>query len=346
MIKAYIGIDLSAKSCVAAVINRKGEQLSLTEFPTSEHNLKSFMERQERRSLVLLEECDLAHWARMVILPYAQEVDVADPKHNAWIYKDSVKNDKIDARKLAQIALLGNYNPIYHQGTEDIYSLRLAVKSYDGITKKITAQKNQIKAKLRGQGIIREGSKVYGKKGRLEALSLLPNPQIRAVVESDYRHLDFLVSEKVKAKRLFLSIAKDIPIVRAYEEMPGIGPVLASRFCAYVVCPSRFPNSRKLWRYAALGVTNYVSAGKQLKRQHLDPMGNHCLKDLSMKAFLAAMRTKGDNRFKRAYANTLAHTGNADHARLTCQRKILAVMLAMWKDGTPYDDGDIPSRWA
>ena len=346
MSKVYIGIDLAAKTCVAAVRSEEGELVCVREFPTSEKSLVAFMQGVEGEAVVLMEECDLAYWARRVILPYAEKVDVADPKRNAWIHKDPIKNDKIDAGKLAEIAQLGSYHPVYHTPDEGIYALHLAVKAYDRLTKKAVAQKNQIKAKLRAQGIISEGSRVYGRRGREEALARVESPAVRELIASDYDLLDFLLCERARAKRRFLALAEGIPIVRAWQAIPGVGPVTAACFCAYVKCPQRFSDSRKLWRYCRLGITQCVSGGKDLRRQRLDRSGSGALKDVSMKAFIAAMRAGGDNRFKRAYAQTLANTGSEVHARLSTQRKIMAVMWAMWLYGTPYDDANKPERWA
>jgi len=346
MSKVYIGIDLAAKTCVAAVRDEEGKLVCVREFTTSEKNLVAFMQSVEGEASVLMEECDLAYWARRVILPHAEKVEVADPKRNAWIHKDPVKNDKIDAKKLAEIAQLGTYHPVYHTPDEGIYALHLAVKAYDELTKKEVALKNQIKAKLRAQGIITESSRVYGVRGRAEALGRVQNAAVREIIAADYGHLDFLLAERLKAKRRFLAMASGISIVRAWQEIPGVGPVTAARFCAYVKCPQRFSDVRKLWRYSRLGITQCVSGGKELKRQRLDRMGCAELKAASMTAFLGAMRAGGDNRFKRAYANTLRNTGSATHARLTVQRKILAVMWAMWLCGTPYDDTDKPQKWA
>jgi len=346
MSKVYIGIDLAAKTCVAAVRDAQGELVFLREFPTGEKNLVAFMEGLEGEATVLMEECDLAYWARRVILPYAERVEVADPKRNSWIHKDPIKNDRIDAKKLSEIAWMGNYHPVYHTPDESIYALHLAVKAYEVLTKKTVSQKNQIKAKFRAQGIICEGSRVYGVRGRAEALSRVENSAIRDIVASDYDVLDFLLSERARAKRRFMSMASSIPVVRAWQAIPGVGPYVAAIFCAYVKCPKRFSDVRKLWRYSRLGITQCISGGKDLKRQRLDRMGNGSLKAISMTAFRGAMHSSSDNRFKRAYANTLANTGSEVHARLTVQRKMLQVMWAMWLYGTPYDDKNKPLRWA
>lgn len=112
----------------------------------------------------------------------------------------------------------------------------------------------------------------------------------------------------------------------------------AARFAAYIQTPHRFSSKRKLWRYCRLGITERSSDGKRLGPRRLDRTGLGCLKDVSRKAFMGALRTRSDNAFKRSYQQTLARTHNATHARLTTQRKILAVLRAMWKGGTVYQD--------
>ena len=95
---------------------------------------------------------------------------------------------------------------------------------------------------------------------------------------------------------------------------------------------------RKLWRYCRLGVSRRSSDGKPLSRPRLDPAGCGRLKDVTRKAFDAALRRKDDNLFKRAYERSLASTYNKTHARLSVQRKIVSVLRAMWLHMTPYRD--------
>ncbi len=112
----------------------------------------------------------------------------------------------------------------------------------------------------------------------------------------------------------------------------------AARFVGYIQEPGRFRNKRKLWRYCRLGITDRSSDGTPLGRKRLDPNGNGRLKELSRTVFLGAMRSREDNRFKRAHQATLEGTHDKTHARLSTQRKILATLWAMWKGGTEYQD--------
>jgi len=338
MSRVYIGIDLAAKCCWGAARNQEGKLLNSEKFKTGEENLIAYVKSQGGEATVLLEECDLAGWAQRVLIGHAEKVAVCEPRANLWIHRDAVKTDKIDAAKLADIARLGNYKEVYHTGDERIYHLHAAVKAYERLVGRTTALKNQIKAELRGEGVITEGTRVFGKRGREQALNLLASPVLREILASEYEHLDFLLRSQAEAKRRFVRLGQEIGIVQAWQEMPGVGPVGAAKFCAYVKCPHRFPGRSQLWRYSSLGVTQSETGGKSMRRQHLDPSGNGALKDISNKAFRAALRTRGDNQLKRAYARSLAETGNEDHARLTVQRKILAIMWAMWRCGTAYDD--------
>ena len=59
---------------------------------------------------------------------------------------------------------------------------------------------------------------------------------------------------------------------------------------------------------------------------------------MTRKAFTAALRSKGDNAFKRAYALSLERTRSETHARLNVQRKFASVLRAMWLRMSPYRD--------
>ena len=99
---------------------------------------------------------------------------------------------------------------------------------------------------------------------------------------------------------------------------------------------------RKLWKYCRLSVSHRSSNGKPLRRPRLDRSGCGRLKDVSRKAFEAAMRRRDNNGFKRAYQRALETTHDAVHARLTVQRKIVSTLRAMWINQTPYCDELMP----
>ena len=128
------------------------------------------------------------------------------------------------------------------------------------------------------------------------------------------------------------------PEVKLLQTVPGVGPIGAARFSAYVQTPHRFSNRRKLWRYCRLGISFRSSDGKPLSHPRLDANGCGLLKDVARKAFDAALRCRESNSFQRAYEQALASTQNKVHARLSAMRKIVSVMRAVWVTKTPYRD--------
>jgi transposase len=337
MRKVYVGIDIGSKQCSAASINLKGKLIEAETFKTSEMNLISFVKRQQGEVKVLIEEGELAGWVMRTLLPYAKSVEVADPKRNAWIAKAANKNDRIDALKLAELLRLGSYSVVYHPEEEEMAAFGIVVKQFDEASKRLSRVKSQIKARLRGQGIMTSGTIVYGKTGRQKVLIQVENPHIRRVIEREYLLMDYLAKDKADARRQVSMMSKRFPVIDRLMKIPGVGIILASRFVAIVGNPHRF-NKRTLASFSRLGIAKRSSDGSPLGPEHIDKSGNGKMKDLSRKAFESAVWTKRTNGIKDFYLRSLRSTGKETSARLNTQRKILAIMLAVWRDGTEYSD--------
>lgn len=341
MKELYMGIDLGS-TCYAALQDKKGRLLESVKFSFSAKNLVSYAlrVRKKRKASVRvhIEESNLSSYAYRVLRPVVCEVVVSDPKRNAWIAKSSHKNDRVDAKKLAELLRLGSYAPVYQAETDEMAEFKLAVQQYIHIRRAVVRVKAQIKAMFRQQGVLVKGQEVYHPKKREKYLKQISTPVLVQIFRRRYRVLDQLVKELEGAKRLVISLGRRHPIVRKLIHVPGVGWLSASVFVAYIQTPWRFKNKRQLWRYARLGITDRSSDGKPLGRQRLDRSGNGILKAVARTIFNAAMRSKGDNLFKRFYRESLRRTKNEIHARLNTQRKILTVLLTLWKEDKEYTD--------
>ncbi len=337
MKQVYVGMDIGSKQCAAVAINSKGKMVDSETFKTSERNLHDFAQRQKGEVHVLIEEGEMASWVMRTIKPHVTSIAVSNPKRNAWIAKAGNKNDSVDAGKLAELLRLGSYSPVWHPDDDGMASFKVVVQHYDEASKRLAKIKCQIKARLRRQGVITRGNVVYGMKGRLNALDQVKSDSVRKVIEQDYMLLDYLSSAKTEALRNLIEASRRFSVIKRLEKIPGVGPVLAARFVAYVGDPHRF-NKRTLWSFSRLGVVKRSSDGSPLGREHLSREGNAVLKDLSRKAFERARATRSANGIKEFYASSLGRTGSETKARLNTQRKILALMLAIWRDGTEYSD--------
>lgn len=339
MKKVYVGLDLGSTVCAAGAMDKGGRVLGKVEFPTSLQNLLECAKSIPGEVHLMFEEGEMSGWAYRVLTPHVKRVVVCDPKRNAWICKDSVKSDTVDALKLAELLRTENYREVFHSRDEEMEAFKKAVQLQVEMGRKVAALKSQLKAQFRREGVICKDGSVYDPEGSEKALERVSNATVRKVILQNYSLLGQLEEAKKKAGSVVVSLSRGYPIISSLRKAPGMGPILSARFVACIQTPHRFRRRSKVWRYSRLGVTDRSSDGKPLERKRLDHAGNGILKDLSRKAFHAAMKTKESNLFQRTYRRSLKATGNAVHARLTTQRKILSVLWAMWRDGTEYDDG-------
>lgn len=337
MSEVYVGIDVGSTTCAAAVRDEGGEILMERGFSTTESDLVEFVGGLDGEVSVLFEEGEMAGWMFRLLLPHAGSVEVCDPKRNAWVYKEKPKADPVDAKKLSELLRLGSYKVVYHTDDENMATFKIVVQHHQQMVKTVARIKNQIKSRLRQQGVIITGGGLYTKDGRHEAISRVGNAPVQLLLLHDFRLLDDAERQREEAKRLVVRESGAFPAVGRLKKMPGVGIIGASRFFSYVQDPNRF-NVGELCKYSRMAVVGRESGGKPLGGEHLNRDGNGTLKDVSRKAFDGAMRTKGPNGIKEFYRRSLQRTGDHTKARLNTQRKILAVMLAVMREGGKYSD--------
>jgi len=332
----YVGLDLGSTVCYQVVMNQSGKIVRSRPFATNEPNLRSAFQGFDGELRVHTEAGELADWVSQVIKPLVKQVVVSHPQSLAWIAKDSRKCDKLDAKKLADLLRCGLTHEVFLPVNQARRTFKQLVRHFDEATRAQAKLKAKLKARLRCLGIIRRDAAVFGKAEREQIFGQINDQFLRQMFQGLYSTLDALLEEMKTAKQLMLEAARQFPEVKLLQTAPGVGVIGACRFVARVQNPRRFSNKRKLWRYCRLGVAHRSSDGKLLAHPRLDRNGCGALKDVSRKAFEAAMRCGKDNSFKRSFKKSLAATHDKIHARLSTQRKIVACLRAMWLANKPY----------
>jgi transposase len=339
MDKVYVGVDLGSSSFQQAALNHEGAKLLNRSYPTSEANLRSAFAKMPGEIHVHLEAGELAPWAAAIIAPLVQRVVCSHPKENAWIAKDGDKCDRVDAYKLAELLRINRFKEVHYAPDQPRRDFKQLVLHYDELTAHQARWKTKLKARLRMQGVIVTGARLFSSSGRKLVLARVESGDLRSALKQLYEVLDQSVAAQEQARTLMLKAAQAFPEIKLLRTVPGVGPIGACRFSAYIHTPQRFSSKRKLWKYSRLSVSHRSSNGKPLRRPKLDySSGCGRLKDVSRKAFDVALRQKTDNGFRRTYQRALESTHDKTHARLTVQRKILSTMRAIWISRTPYRD--------
>jgi transposase len=333
---AYLAMDVHARNCVLGDMDGNGTFRGNRSFITGENNIIDTLKAVKAKTKYLVIEAGpLANWVAQTANAYVTRVIICDPRKNALIYKSSNKRDKVDTQKLCRLLRLGEFQQVYRPQNDQRAIFKAAVQHYLDLRNQLTALKHKIKAMYRQWGVMDVSTaSVYSAKGRNKFLKQLPHHPIYLQLKRLYELMDCTATMKQAAEKSMIALGRNYHEIKEFKKIPGIGIVSAHTFDAFIQTPHRFARRNRLWKYCRLSVTDCTSDGKQLGYKRLDKSGIGELKALSHRAFMSAM--KGDNEVKRFFLNSLKRAHSRVHARLNTQRKILSVMLGIWKKGKAY----------
>ena len=341
----YIGLDVHQATISAAVLDSAGQLVMEAVLETKASTILQFIHGLRGSLHVTFEEGTCAAWLHDLLKPHVTQVLVCDPRKNTSM-KAGNKNDRADARKLAELLYLNKLNPVYH-GETGIRTLKELARSYLAITRDLIRVMSRLKAIYRSWAIPCAGQQVYAPRYRAEWLAKITEAGVRRRAELYYQQFDVLAALRQEARRGLLAEARKHPAMSLLRKIPSIGPIRAALLIALMQTPHRFRTKRQLWAYCGLALRTYDSGeyrfvGGQLKRSKkavtirgLNKNHNHDLKNIFKGAATRAAATVGP--FQKFYEARIASGMKPPMARLTLARKIAAITLLVWKKGVRFD---------
>jgi transposase len=341
----YIGMDVHISSLVVAVMDERGKVVMESILETKAAAILAFIRSVPGSLHVTLEEGAYSTWLYDLLLPHVAKVVVCDPRKNALL-KVGNKNDKIDARKLAELLRGGMLSPVYHARRTSLRTLQELARSYRALTQDTTRVMSRLKAAYRGWGIACGGQQVYAPRYREAWLKRLREAGVRRRAEQLYEQFDFLRALHRRVRRELLVESRKHP-ASEWLSLPSLGPLRVAQLIALMQTPHRFRSKRQLWAYSGLALETHSSAEycfvagrvqrskKVLSLRGLNVNHNHDLKNIFKSAATAASVRSGP--WRDFYAGLLAKGMKPEMARLTLARKIAAITLALWKKGERFD---------
>lgn len=334
----YLGLDAHARSCTLGSMDGRGGFERTWTFPTCEGEMVRHVKAiKASKKRLALEEGPLAFWIAQTIRPYVDELLIADPRENPLISRNAMKGDKVDVKQLCRLLRLGELKRVYHPEEDERAVFKAAVQQYIDFRDEESGLKQKIKAKYRSWGVPEvEGKCVYNPEKRPEYLQKIKQRAVANQVRRLYVLLDSALQMQELALKEAWGLGQRYWEIEEFIKVPGVGPIGALTFDAYIQTPHRFTTKSRLYRYCQLSVTDRSSDGKPLGFKKLDKAGNSELKAMSYRSFLGAMRKKDGNEVRRFYEESLRRTRNHTRARLNTQRKILSVLHGVWRKEEGY----------
>jgi transposase len=294
-----------------------------------------------------------ATWLYDLLKPHVAKLVVCDPRQNS---RQGNKNDRIDARELADRLYMNKLSSVYHGGA-GVRTLKELARSYLTISKDLARVMNRVKAIYRSWGIPCAGKQVYAPRHRAEWLAKITEVGVLRRAEFYYQQLDALRVLRQTSRRELLAESKKHKASKLLCQIPSIGPIRAALLIALIQTPQRFRTKRPFWKYSGFAIEMHSSADyrsvkgelqrrtrKQISVRGLNRDCNHDLKNLFKSAATIASVKPGP--FQEFYAGLVAKGMRPEMARLTLARKIATIVLIVWKRGVSFDAKYLKSQTA
>src|SRR5260370_24648058 len=199
----YIGLDVHQAAISVAILDSAGKLVMEAILETKAETILQFI-RGLRGSLhVTFEEGTCAAWLHDLLKPHVTRVVVCDPRKNN-LGKVGNKNDRNDARELAELVDRNKLKSVYHS-KHGMRTLKELARSYIAITRDLTRALSHVKAIYRSWAIPCAGQQVYGPRHRTEWLAKLTEAGVPRRAELYYQQFDALAALRQEAPRELLA---------------------------------------------------------------------------------------------------------------------------------------------
>src|SRR6202166_5301548 len=247
----YIGMDVHTATISAAVRDSAGNLGMEATLETKAETILEFVHGLRGSLHVSFEEGTWASWLHDLLKPHVTEVLVCDSRKNALLRVGN-KNDRSDARKLAELLYLNKLHAVYH-GETGIRALQELARSYLTLTRDTTRVMNRLKALYRSWAIPCAGQRVYAPRYRSEWLAKISEAGVGRRAEIYYQQLDALRSLREQVRRELLAEGRKHRAMKLLRQIPSMGPIRAVLLIALMQTPHRFRTKRQLWAYCGWG---------------------------------------------------------------------------------------------
>src|ERR1700675_4866064 len=164
----YIGLDVHQATISVVVLDGTGHLVMESIIETKAATMLQLLHGLSGSLHLTFEEGTCAAWLHDLLKPHVSKVVVCDPRRNALLQEGN-QNDRVDARKLAELLQNNQLRSVYH-GDHGLRTLKELVRSYLTITQDLSRVMTRVKAIYRSWAIPCSGKQVYAPRHRAELL--------------------------------------------------------------------------------------------------------------------------------------------------------------------------------
>ena len=181
------------------------------------------------------------------------------------------KNDRNDARSIAQVVRSGWFKPVHVKSAES-QELRTLLTTRGFVVNKLRDHENEIRGALRPHGLKVGKASPSAFAARVREL-VAGRPGLELCMEALLRLREALLGELRDLHRALVRTVKHDEVCRRFAAIPGVGPVTALAFKTTIDRPDRFRRSADVGAHLGLTPRQYQS-GETDRRGRISKTGD------------------------------------------------------------------------
>jgi transposase len=333
----YVGLDVHKQSISYCVKTAEGRIVGEGVVSATRGALTQWAGALEPPWLGAMEATLFTGWIYDHLRPYAEELKVGHPLMLRAIVASKKKNDRVDARKLADL-LRCDLFPECYIAAPQIRQLRRVLRFRNLILRQAIRMKNKIAGLLMEVGAPYHKQKLHGKRCFAQLLTDLEDVpasviELLRMSRGTMELFEGMQRQLLEGLREHLALAER---VERLMSIPGVGQVTALTWALEIGEPERFGSVRQAISYCGLCSAQDSSAGKE-RRGPLSKQRNGHLQSVLVEA--AKLAPRWNPQLAALYQREVKR-GHRNRATLAVARKLVTYLLAVDKRQTPFEPKD------
>jgi transposase len=329
----YIGFDVHKKTVSYCVKTADGKIVEEGKLWSTRRELLGWAEQRQQPWHGAMEATLFSGWIYDTLQPFAAQLQMGHPAMMKAIGASKKKNDKIDARKTADLVRC-NLLPACYVAPVEIRELRRLLRYRTLVVRQATRMKNKMSGLLMEVGAEYNKEQLHGKKyftHLLDTVEQVPE-SVKDLLRLSRGAMEMFETTQ---QQLLARLKKDpllIQRVAVLQSIAGVGEVTALTWALEVGDPHRLASVAQAISYCGLTSALKSSADKQ-QRGPISKQRNAHLQTVLIEA--AKLAPRWNPQLAALHARELAK-GNRNRATLAVARKLVAYLLAVDKSGQPF----------
>jgi transposase len=329
----YIGFDVHKKHINFCSKSANGEVLEEGRLVAERAALRGWAEARSYGWQGAMEATLFSGWIFDTLKPYALKLEMAHPAMLKAIAAAKKKNDRIDARTIADLVRC-NLLPTCHVASPEIRELRRLLRYRQLVVRESVRMQNKMAGLLMECGTPFEKEKLHGQKyfsRLLDTLEEVPD-SVKDLLRLSRGAFEMFQAVQKQLIQKLLSHPELRQRVERLTTINGVGEITALTWALEIGDPWRFSSCAKVMSYCGLTAALRSSADKQ-QRGPISKQRNHWLQTALIEA--AKLAPRWNPHLAELHARELEQ-GHRNRATLAVARKLASYLLAVDKSGQPF----------